>query len=208
MVGVTAPDPAWAAAVTTHAYLLTHRHPPPMPGPIPTVPLDAGEHVVAVFDSRAGANMGFARWAGTTVIYSEPSSVVVGSPRFVAAYALGALAMRSHTRRRARREAVSRWWPTQLLSTVVAPNRLWGHLAEPHRQPRWISFTYAHVTQINLTGTVLVACFEAGEPLRLAGDWAPWCAAVMAHYRYGPMAGSAVPALHQAGCSTLENQQR
>jgi len=202
---VSAPS-AWSAAVTTHKYLLTHQHLPPLPGPVPVAAVDPGEYVVAVFDSRAG--MTYARWAGTTVLYSEPSAVVIGSPQFVAGYTLGALAIRSYTRRRARREAVPRWWPTQLRRAVVTTSRLWCQLAEPGRPSSWVNLAYGDVTQMSLTGTALVACLEPDMPLRLAGDWAPWCAAVIAHYRFGPMVGIAIPSLHQAAFGTGTARQR
>jgi hypothetical protein len=41
--------------------------------------------------------------------------------------------------------------------------------------------------------------FDDAEDLRLAGQDAPWCAAVIAHFRYGPNAAAAMlPALRTA----------
>lgn len=188
----------WSAAVAAHTYLLSHPHLPPIHGPAPAVDLEWGELVVGVFDTQACAGLGYARWAGTTVIYHTPGSVVAGSPQFVTGYLLGTLAMRARARRRAHREAVPRWWPIPLLCLVVTTQYFRCLVAEPHHPARWISIGHTHVTEMALTGDTLTASFGAGQPLRLAGPWAPWCAAVMARHRYGPDAGWAVPTLHHA----------
>jgi hypothetical protein len=49
-----------------------------------------------------------------------------------------------------------------------------------------------------LTSEGLILSFLASAPLRLSGSWAPWCAAVIAHLRFGRDAAAAVPALHHA----------
>lgn len=198
-LGATAAVSPWSAAVAAHTYLLSHPHLPPATGPVPAVDLVPGELVVGVLDAHTCGGMVFTRWAGTTVTYHHPGSVVAGSPQFVTGYLLGTLALRAHTRHRARREAVPRWWTTPLLGVVVTTHRLWCHVAEPHQTPRWISLGHEHITHLTLTGQTLTASYgQRCEPLQLTGPWAPWCAAVKAHHRYGPDAPAILPTLHMA----------
>lgn len=62
----------------------------------------------------------------------------------------------------------------------------------------WLNFNYDATVNLNLTGNALTLTFLQSEPLCLSGTWAPWCAAVIAHFRFGHNASLVVPALHQA----------
>lgn len=198
-LGPIAAASPWSAAVAAHAYLLTHPHLPPTTHPAPAVDLVTGELVVGVLDAHTCGGMAFARWANTTITYHHPGTVIAGSPQFVAGYLLGTLALRAHTRRRAHRDTAPRWWTTPLRCTVVTTHRLWCHITEPHRTPRWISLAHQHITDLTLAGQTLTASYGTRcEPLQLTGPWAPWCAAVMAHHRYGPHAPTILPTLHTA----------
>lgn len=94
------------------------------------------------------------------------------------------MVIRASVRRRARRHAAPQWRPCPLHRTVVTTRRLWCEIAEPQER-RWLNFNYDTITGLNLDGDALNIAFLHSEPLRLAGTWAPWCAAVIAHYRYG-----------------------
>jgi hypothetical protein len=100
-------------------------------------------------------------------------------------------------RKRAQRAAAPQWHHSYLTCVVVTTRRIWCEIAE-QTGPRWLSFNYDTITALNLTGASLTFGFLQSEPLLLTGDWIPWCAAVIAHYRYGNAAGAVVPALHGA----------
>lgn len=46
--------------------------------------------------------------------------------------------------------------------------------------PRWLNFNHDTIADLRLDGAALVLSFLQAEPLRLSGELAPWCAAVIA----------------------------
>ncbi|WP_018685358.1 hypothetical protein [Actinokineospora enzanensis] len=190
----TSSTDAWAQAVSTHAHLLANGRLTQVDAPTPALVPEPGEYAVAVIPG----GMTFARYASAQVVYGGTgSSLVVGSQPFVTGYVLGSLFQRGRRRRRVRREAAPQWRPTPLLRVVVTTRRLWCEVATD-TGPTWLNFNYDTIADLRLDGAALVLSFLQAEPLRLSGELAPWCAAVIAHYRFGPSAPAAVPALHAA----------
>jgi hypothetical protein len=79
----------------------------------------------------------------------------------------------------------------------VTTRRLWCEVVTSSGF-EWLNFDYDTIVNLNLTGNALTLTFLQSEPLCLSGAWAPWCAAVIAHFRFGQNASLVVPALHQA----------
>jgi hypothetical protein len=154
---------------------------------------EPGEYPVGLF--RGG--MSFARFYATEVSFcSGGPAVLVGSQQFIAGAMLGALARHAIRRGQARRAAQAQWRPTPLLQVVVTTRRLWCQVVESERA-RWVHLAYDHITRLTIDdGGALVMQFVDAEPLRLAGEDAAWCAAVIAHCRYGHDAIRVLPQLH------------
>lgn len=146
------------------------------------IPLQPGEPVVGAVH-HCGGSLRYARLVPTATTYSASPTMVVGSPAFVGGYSAGSLLAGRRMRRRAAHQHTPRWWPAPLLDAVLTNWRLWCHIVLPRGARRWVPFTYAHITWMNLAGDGLIACFEDGEPLRLSGPWAPWCARVIAQHQ-------------------------
>ena len=160
----------------------------------PAVRPGQNEHVFAIFDG----GMTFERYYATEIGYSSGGpTYVTGSQQFVTGYLLAELALGGHRRRRARREAAPQWRPTRLLRVVVTNRRLWCQVVNSTRL-RWMNFNHDTITGLTLTPShdALTFSFLNSEPLRLTGEWVPWCAAVIAHYRYGSDAPAVLPALN------------
>lgn len=157
-----------------------------------------GEYAVGVLARSAGMALDYARYGAAEVVHSvgEPS-IVIGSPQFVIGYALASTLLRARVRRRARRMAAPQWRPAWLLCTVLTTRRLWCELEQPHGTC-WLCFDYDAITHIDLDRYTLTLTFQQSEPLQLTGAWAPWCATVVAHYRYGQAAAPILPAFHTA----------
>jgi hypothetical protein len=186
-----------------HAHLAANGRIAPLSLPMdiaPAVVAERNEHVVGIFDG----GMTFERYYATEVHYnSGKPTYVTGSEQFFTGYLLAELALSGHRRRRARREAAPQWRPTQLLRVVVTNRRLWCQVAAPTRL-RWMNFNYDTITGLTLTPShaALTFSFLNSEPLRLTGEWVPWCAAVIAHYRYGPDAPAVLPALNSGAMTS------
>jgi len=145
--------------------------------------------------------MSYARYyAGPAAQIAAGGAIVVGSPHFLIGYLLGCLVVRARARRRLRRAITTRWQEASLIRTVVTTRRLWCEIAEANG-PRWLNFNYDTITGLDLNGNQLTMTFLRSEPLSLSGQWAPWCAAVIAHYRYGRSAATVLPTLHAAATS-------
>ena len=189
---------AWAQAVSTHAHLLANGRLTQVDVPTPDLVPEPGEYAVAVIPG----GMTFARYASAQVVYGGTGpSLVVGSQPFVTGFVIGSLFQRGRRRRRARREAAPLWRPTPLLRVVVTTRRVWCEVATD-TGPKWLNFNYDTIADLRLDGAALVLSFLQAEPLRLSGELAAWCAAVIAHYRFGPSAPAAVPALHAAAMAS------
>ncbi len=93
--------------------------------------------------------------------------------------------MQGRARRRARRLAAPQWRPYGLSQTVVTTRRLWCEIASSAGY-EWVNFNYDQIVNLGLTG----------------GAWMPWCAAVIAHFRFGQNAPLAVPELHRAALTS------
>jgi len=189
---------AWWDAVRVHASLssggVLHALPMPIPGPV----VEQGEYAVGVFASSGGAPMKYARYYAMDVKWvSTGPQMVVGSPQFVTGYLLGSIVMHGRARRQARRLSAPQWRPCRLSQTIVTTRRLWCEVVTSSGF-EWLNFNYDTIVNLNLTGNALVLTFLQSEPLCLSGAWAPWCAAVISHFRFGQNASLVVPALHQA----------
>jgi hypothetical protein len=185
-----------------HAHLAANGRIVPLSLPMdirPAVPCERNEQVAGIF----GSGITFERYYATDVRYNGGGPMyVTGSQQFVTGYLLAELALGGHRRRRAHREAAPQWRPTRLLRVVVTTRRLWCQVVGPTL--RWMNFNYDTITGLTLTASddALTFSFLNSEPLRLAGEWVPWCAAVIAHYRYGPNARAVVPALNRGALTS------
>ncbi len=190
---VSAPRP-WDAAVQVHAALNSGQVLNPVPAPMSGLTPAQAEYAVGVFHHRHSA-MTFARYTAADVIQTDTGPrFVFGTPQFLTGYALGSLAIRRRTRRKAQQAAAPQWRPSPLGHVVVTTHRLWCEIITPDGAV-WKRFDHDQITQLDLTGQTLTLTFPLIPPLRLDGAWAPWCAAVIAHHRFGPNAPHVVPAL-------------
>jgi hypothetical protein len=194
---------AWTEAVQLHAHLAAG-------GPIvpiavaPTLVLDHDEYALGEFSSR-WTFMCYERLVGATVAWSVGPTFAVGRPAFVAATMIGAAARRELTRIRAEREAAVQWRTAQWHRTVLTTRRLWCTVAHD-RQLYERYFDYDTINGMELRGRAMTLTFEQSPALRLTGDWAPWCATVIAHSRFGNRASQVVPELDAAMRSAAQAQ--
>lgn len=193
---------AWWEAVRVHAALSSGQVLGAVPVSVPGLVPAQGEYAVGVFARSGGAPMSYARYyaADVTWVHTGPR-LVIGSPQFLTGYALGSLVMQGRARRRARRLAAPQWRPYGLSQTVVTTRRLWCEVATSDGY-EWVNFNYDQIVNLGLTGDALTLTFLQTSPLLLAGAWVPWCAAIIAHFRFGQNAPLAVPALHRAALTS------
>jgi hypothetical protein len=184
----------WTEAVSTHAHLTAGGRIRPIAPPFPFLVPAAGEQALAVFD----LGITYARYCTAQVMPTGGGpTMIMGSAPFLAGIVATGTLLQARARRRAREYCAAQWRPATLLRTVVTTRRLWCELNEAGG-PRWLHFNFETITLLNLTGNALTMSFADSDPLALAGDWAPWCAAVIAHNRFGRGAAAAVPTLNNA----------
>ena len=189
----------WDVAVDAYDGMRRGGRPTPLglgTGPVPVPLPDRGEQALAVFSP---GQFTYARFTGAAVTPAAcgGSQVVVGSPAFLAGYLVTGAILRGRAQRRARRAAAAQWRPARVLRVVVTTHRLWCE-GQEGTGTRWVHFNVDMITGLGLVDGALVVGFAQGEPLRLGGDWAPWCAAVLAWHRFGPDAARVVPQVHAA----------
>ncbi|MEU0529164.1 hypothetical protein [Amycolatopsis tolypomycina] len=185
---------AWAQAVSAHQHLLQPGNRLRRVTPPPTVIVEAGEDVVGVIPD----GLTFARHGRAQVMASGATTVLVGPPSAAAGFLVSEFALRGYRRRQAQRAAAPRWWPALLRHTVITSRRLWCEIITDTGS-RWLHFAYDTIVDTGhpiLAGDVLTLTFLDAEPLQIRGDLAPWCAAVIAHFRFGQDAPRHVPTLH------------
>jgi len=124
--------------------------------------------------------MYYYRYCPADVVYTPGPSVIVGTPQFLAGYALGSLINHTRLRRKARHLAQPQWRSIPLACTAVTNQRLWCHVNH-----HWIYFDHDAITGHNLHHQALTLTFASTAPLKLTGPWAPWIAVATAHLRYG-----------------------
>lgn len=175
---------AWDAACRLHAYLAR------------------GGCVEAIDSTFAGSpgekifgdvTLRYARYYGATAQYHYGQTVALGSLAFVLGAMVGNAVNRRRTRRNAERLAAPQWREHSMVRTVVTDQRLWCHVVDG----RWLNFDYSAAVEVvpdvrQWHGDLF---FQNSEPLRLAGLWAPWCAVVVTHQRYGRVGALAHPGL-------------
>jgi len=132
--------------------------------------------------------------------YGSGPRFVVGTPAFVTGFVLGEVAQRGRRRRAAyaaAAHAAQQWRSVRMINLVLTARQTLCAVHEPAGR-RWIGLLHDSITSMQLTGTTLTMWFADVEPLRLTGDWVPWCAAIIAHFRYGPAAAAVLPQLQHA----------
>ncbi|WP_336160056.1 hypothetical protein [Amycolatopsis sp. VC5-11] len=183
-----------AQAMQLHAFLLGGGQLGPV-ADLPGTAFDPGEYTVTRLDS----GLGYARLCTAAPqavpVQSGGVTVMVGDPAYVAGFALGAT-LRSTMQHRAIRRACTPQWRSQpLVATALTTRRLWTDVLDGGQVKRhWAN--HEMVTDIRLAGDRLELYFARGAPLSLTGPWAPWCAALIAHYRYGTRAAAVLPSLN------------
>jgi hypothetical protein len=163
----------------------------------PALRLEPGEYPVAVLSARTGNGLNFERCLGASVTYSAPGGFAVGSPQFVAGFAVGTVLQRTYARHKAYKFSMPQWRPFPLCCTVVTTRRLWCEVTEG-AGANWLNFDYDAVASLDLNDHALAIGFHPdtqAAPLRLTGAWAPWCAVVVAYHRFGPAAANVLPRL-------------
>jgi hypothetical protein len=185
----------WEEAVRVHAALASGQVLEAVPVPAPGLVREPQEYAVGVFVPSSGAALRYARFCRAEVVVGGVGpTLVVGSPRFLAGYLLGGWAIRRRAYRRAQRAAAAQWRPSPLSRVVVTTRRVWCEVTT-QRGRQWVEFPYDAIEDLSLAADVAILTFHQGAPLRLVGAWAPWCAATIAHFRFGPYAYSMLPAL-------------
>ncbi|WP_406639078.1 hypothetical protein [Amycolatopsis sp. WGS_07] len=181
-----------AQAMKLHAFLLGGGQLGPV-GDLPGLALDPGEYTVGTL----GAVLGYARLRSAVPQPARPgtTTVIAGDYAHVAGWAMGA-ALRGTLQVAADlRSRAPRWCPQPLVAAALTTRRLWTEVIEAG-QPRRHWVNYEMVTGMRLAGDRLELHFVHATSMALTGPWAPWCAALVAHYRYGAWAAQAVPSLN------------
>jgi hypothetical protein len=193
---------AWAAAVNIHADLVNFRVVPPIglpPNVLHPPPglISPGEYVYGVFPH----GIVFERYTALPLVNTGSGPrFVLGTPAFVTGFMLGESAQRGRRRRAAyaaAAHAAPQWRCVRMINLVLTSRNTLCAVHEPAGL-RWIVVPHDSITSMQLTGPTLTMGFADVEPLRLTGDWVPWCAAVVAHFRYGPAADAVLPQLQHA----------
>ncbi len=181
-----------ADALAIEAYLRAGGTLPAIQPPVPGLLVEHGEHAVASLTGLA-----FHRY---TALPKPPQpsgglNLIVGSPAFLLGYAATSVIVRRRQRKKWLRTTAPQWRQSRLRRVVVTTRRLWCELPTP-TGPQWLRFDYDTITRLELRNDGLILHFLQAEPLRLTGGpWAPWCATVVAHHRFGAAAPAAVPRL-------------
>jgi hypothetical protein len=153
------------AARVLHADLCAHRSLVPVAPPA-DLPVESGEWTLGVIPfSRT---LQYHRYCPAEAVYQTGPAVVVGSPRFLADYAL---VNRVRFRRNARHIAQPQWRSIHLACTAVTNQRLWCHVNH-----HWVYFDHDAITGYDLQGHALTLSFTSTVPLKITGPWAPWIA--------------------------------
>lgn len=185
---------SWRHAVDVHTHLNAGGTLEAIEPPAPGLLCEPGEYAVAVLAN----GMSFERYLSAPIpVPAGGPQFVIGAPAFVLGYAATSLVMRRRQRRRLRRAATPQWRTTPLNRVVVTTRRLWCEL-HTSPGPRWLRFDYDTITTMALTKNAVTIQFLEVEPLRLSGSWAPWCAAVVGHHRFGAGAAAVMPELQAA----------
>jgi hypothetical protein len=202
-VAVHGAQTPWQAACQLHATLFNGWALDPLSPPVPGLTPEVGEHVIGVFPTGPGQRrLDYARWVAEDILIAAPGPrLVVGTPHFLAGYALGSVVAAGRRRRKARQLAQPQWRHRPMASAVVTTRRLWCDVSGQG----WRHFGYAHTTDVILDGEKLVLHFTNNvASLRLDGPWAPWIAVAIAHHRFGTEATFRLPwltAMHKATAS-------
>ena len=171
---------AWAAAADVREYLARGGVLPAVHSP---VPLDAGEHAVAVLNHHTGSSFHYERYlAAEVIVPTSGPSVIVGPPAFVA----GAIAMNALRRARAQHQAQAaaawQWRPSPVMGVTLTTKRLWVHPYGTERR----HFTFDSITGLWVHHNSMTLEFAMATAMRLTGAAVPWLATVIAHYRRCP----------------------
>jgi hypothetical protein len=174
---------AWEQAARVRTHLANGGRLMPvtgLPRDVAGLPREADEYVVGMF----AGNLTYQRWSAASVSYvSGGPAFIVGSEPFVAGYAMGAMVNRARQRRKVRRMAEPQWRSTPLRRLVVTTRRLWCEVMGDSG-PQWRRFNFETITRLELADDTAVLSFQDSEPLRLGGEWMPWCAVVVDHFRH------------------------
>jgi hypothetical protein len=188
---------AWRRALAVHAHLARGGYVPPVSLPAHVragVQLDAQDDTpICVIPIMSGGSGGltYARLCPAASGYRRGPVVVVGSPKFVAGAILGATALNML----GPRQDKLRWSSAELLTVVITTRRMWCEVVGG-RIRQWVRIGYDGIASMQIVNDALQLYFNDGaEPLRMAGNDALWCAAVIAHYRYGQDAARMLPDL-------------
>lgn len=175
---------AWSAAAAVREYLARGGELPTVHSP---VPLDRGEHAVAVFSHHTGSPFHYERYlAAEVTMPSMGPTVIVGPSAFVASAVVMNALQRTRARHQAQAAAAWQWRPFPVLGVTLTTKRLWVH---PYGSER-LHFTFDSITELWLYNSSMTLEFAQAASLRLTGAEVPWLAAVISHYRrsagFGP----------------------
>jgi hypothetical protein len=146
---------------------------------------------LGVFSRAGGVYLGYARYYGADVVYySTGPAAIMGSPQFLAGYAMGAVVQRARLRRKARQFGAPQWRSTPMTCTVVTNRRLWCQV-----DGQWVNFDHDTITGFDLHNTAMTVSFLQASLLRISGAWALWIGVAVAHLRYGSNVAARIPAL-------------
>ncbi|GAB2568002.1 hypothetical protein [Leucobacter ruminantium] len=136
--------------------------------------------------------LGYARYYGADVQYTQTSSFAFGHPAFVLSAIAVNAAANAASARRASLAAAPQWREHQTARVLITNRRFLVHA-----NGRWLSFWFEGITAIYPETAVrtLICQFEVGEPLMLTGDAAPLASVYAVLIALGPEALERHPAL-------------
>lgn len=180
----------WNQAMTV-ADALVHGGRPPTIAVWDVVPLP-GESFYA------DVPIGYARYYGTTVHYTQTAGLFVGRPAFVLAGLAGTALVNASARSAAQRQAADQWRERATVRLVVSDQRLLVS-----RGGQWISFFHSGTTAVypDLERRALVCQYADTSPLMLWGDYGPLAAVVVVAATHGSKALLDHPAMASVGAS-------
>jgi hypothetical protein len=144
--------------------------------------LDSDEFVVECFLRAEGADMQLGRfrageWAPDR---RRGSFMIAGSPSLIAGYVAGSLVRDTVDRHRAKRAVEPRWRPDGSADVVVTNKRLWYQLVGG--QWHWLRYDTVTVMDPEVQNLAFTLSFDGASTHRFTGEWAPWCAVVVAYF--------------------------
>jgi hypothetical protein len=144
--------------------------------------LDRDEFVVECLLRAEGAALQLSRFRASDWVPTgqQETAVVVGSPAMIAGYLAGSVVRRSLDRRRVQRVVEPRWRPDGPADIVATNKRIWYQLTGG--QWHWLRYDTVTAMEPDARNWAFTLSFREASSHCFVGEWAPWCAVVVAHF--------------------------